>query len=80
STRWTIAIILGQVGDPRATDELIEALSDQDPDIRRITLHAISHIHGDRVRAAITQCLEDEDPKVRRDAATILEKLKKEDR
>jgi len=47
STRWCAARVLGKFGDKTATPALIEALKDDDPDVRMVVAWALRKLGVD---------------------------------
>lgn len=48
SSRWKAAEVLGRIGDPAATGDLIDALWDEDPRVRTKVVWALGRIGDDR--------------------------------
>lgn len=73
-TTWRAVMILGEIGDRRAVETLIVALSHEEPVVRMLAVEALGNI-GDR--AAIAPLVELlSDWQTRHRAAGVLEKLK----
>jgi HEAT repeat protein len=75
--RWEAAEALGEIGDKRAVDPLIEALNDKKPLIRWKAAEALGEIKDKRAVDPLIEALkgEDEDWCVRKTAAEALGKI-----
>jgi len=73
--RARAALGLGEIGDTRGVEPLIQALQDEDSFLRRMAAVALGNIGDTRAIEPLTNALEDEDSDVRRDAAKALEKI-----
>ncbi|MFB3879944.1 MAG: HEAT repeat domain-containing protein [Armatimonadota bacterium] len=69
---------LGEVGDERAVDELLEALGDDDPDIARAAAHAISARDADYARDRLADALSSPNRRLAETAAAALVHLGEE--
>jgi hypothetical protein len=73
SLRVTIASTLGEIGDPRATDSLIQALQDKDSNVRAAAATALGKIGDPRAAAPLEEALKDQDADVESAATKALE-------
>ncbi len=73
--RWRAAEVLGQIGDRRAVEPLIQATKDQDPDVRAAAARALGNIRDPKAVEPLTAALEDEEPPVQIAAALALGEL-----
>jgi hypothetical protein len=73
--RARAALGLGEIGDTRGVDPLIQALQDEDSFLRRMAAVALGNIGDARAIEPLTKALEDEDSLVRQAAAEALEKI-----
>ncbi|MEM2145755.1 MAG: HEAT repeat domain-containing protein, partial [Candidatus Jordarchaeaceae archaeon] len=74
-TRITLIWVLGQIGDKRATEPLIETLKDDDWHIREAAAIALGNIKDERAVQPLIQTLKDEDDNVWVEAVTALEEI-----
>ncbi len=70
--RATAAWSLGNLGDARASDALIAALSDTNGKVRTRAAWALGNVHPDEAPRPLVQLLDDTDPRVRELAAWAL--------
>lgn len=77
---WRVRVVaagaLGEIGDTRAVEPLIQALSDLDGSVRSVAAEALGKIGDVRAVEPLTKSLKDKDKFVREDAKEALEKLK----
>jgi diguanylate cyclase (GGDEF)-like protein len=73
--RSQAAKALGEIGDKKATEALVEALSDSDASVRVEAVEAIGKIGSEKSAEAILKALNDEDWEVRGKAAEWLGKI-----
>ncbi|MEE9233992.1 MAG: HEAT repeat domain-containing protein [Candidatus Acidoferrales bacterium] len=66
------ATALGQIGDPRAVEPLVEVLQDEPSKVRRAAAQALGTLGAVRALEPLLAALEDESPDVRREAAKAL--------
>ena len=76
SARFSAAVALGKIGDPRAIEPLIRALRDEAWNVRIAVAAALGEIGDARSVEPLTQVLKDEDEGVRMGAKNALEKIK----
>jgi HEAT repeat protein len=69
------ATALGDLGDERAVEPLIEALKDEDNFVRKMAATACGKIHDRRMVEPLIETLTDDDPFVRERAAESLGKI-----
>lgn len=74
SNRNSVALALGNIGDERAVEPLIQALKDKNAGVRRVVADALGKIKDERVLEPLIQALEDRDNDVRNRAAKALGK------
>ena len=74
-TRDFAILILGQIGDARAVDPLIQALKDEDKRMRVSAAGAFREIKDSRTIEPLTKALEHEEVYLRIDAAEALGKV-----
>jgi HEAT repeat protein len=67
---------LGEIGDARGVEPLIQTLQDEDSFLRRVAAVAVGNIGDARAIEPLTRALEDEDGLVRQAAAEALEKIR----
>ena len=67
--------ILGHLPVPGASDALIDALSDQDAEVRAAALHALACAKATPALLDIAACLNDPEPEVRTEAVDALRQL-----
>ncbi len=67
--------ILGRLPVPGASDALIDALSDQDAEVRAAALHALACAKATPALLDIAACLNDPEPEVRTEAIDALSQL-----
>jgi hypothetical protein len=77
SLRVTIASTLGEIGDPRATDPLIQVLRDKDSSLRAAAATALGKIGDPRAAEPLEEALKDQDADVESAAIKALEELEK---
>jgi HEAT repeat protein len=70
--RQAAVAALGELGDTRATEVLLEALSDELPDLRFQATSALTQVNPAAAAAPLRRALGDEDPEVRASAAAGL--------
>jgi HEAT repeat protein len=70
--RQAAARVLGQIGDRQAIPALIQALQDEDRDVRQAAAEALGQIGDPQAIPALIQALQDEDRDVRQAAAEAL--------
>ncbi|MES0371176.1 MAG: HEAT repeat domain-containing protein [Mariprofundaceae bacterium] len=63
---------LGELGDPRAVDELLPLLSDADRNLRFESIHALGKLGSDSARDGILEHLIDEDQLIRLAAVEVM--------
>ena len=73
--RERIALLLGEIGDPRATIPLTEILAHEDRSVRRAALRALGKIGDPRATIYLTEFLNHKDSSVRHDAFEALGKI-----
>jgi HEAT repeat protein len=75
-TRWTAAMVLGRLGDPRAEDPLISALVDPHGEVRRQAAASLGFLGAVAAKPAL-ELLAASDPRssVRAEAAAALKVL-----
>ena len=64
------------MGDARAVEPLIQALKDEEGDVRLIAAGALGHIGDAKAVEPLTKALKDKKKKVREAAKEALEKIK----
>ena len=69
-----VALALGRLGDPRAVDQLLEALKVEDFSFRSAAEEALGMIGDEKAVPDLIEALKDEDVSVRRHAAGALGK------
>ncbi len=74
--RARAALGLGEIGDARGVEPLIQALQDEDSFLRRVAAVAVGNIGDARAIEPLNRALEDEDSLVRQAAAEALEKIR----
>ncbi len=74
NNRNSAALALGDIGDARAVEPLIQALKDKNAGVRRVVADALGKIKDERVIEPLIQALEDRDDDVRFRAAEALTK------
>jgi HEAT repeat protein len=72
AVRWAAASSLGEIGNPRAAEELLGALKAEESMVRSSAAEALRKINDPKVTAALEKDLENEDVKVRSVAAFAL--------
>jgi HEAT repeat protein len=70
--RQAAVAALGELGDTRATDVLLEALTDELPDLRFQATSALTQVNPGAAVAPLRHALGDDDPEVRASAAAAL--------
>jgi HEAT repeat protein len=73
--RARAALGLGEIGDTRGVEPLIQALQDEDSFLRQMSAVALGNIGDARAIEPLTKALQDEDSHVRQAAAEALEKI-----
>jgi HEAT repeat protein len=73
--RKSAATALGDLGDERAVEPLIEALQDEDNFVRKMAATACGKLHDRKAVEPLIEALADEDPFVRERAAQALGKI-----
>ena len=76
--RGGAAEALGEIGDTRAVEPLIQALKDKDYDVRRHAAEALGEIGDTRAVGPLLQALKDKDDAVRRYGAEALGEVRRE--
>ena len=76
STRFSAAVALGKIGDPRAIEPLIQALRDEAWNVRIAVAAALGEIGDERAVEPLTQALNDDNEDVQMGAKKALEKIK----
>jgi len=76
SARFSAAVALGKIGDPRAIEPLIRALRDEAWNVRIAVATALGEIGDERAVEPLTQALNDDNEDVRMGAKKALEKIK----
>ena len=76
SARFSAAVALGKIGDPRAIEPLIRALRDEAWNVRIAVAVALGEIGDERAVGPLTQALNDNNEGVRMGAKKALEKIK----
>ncbi len=71
-TRWQAAQALGELGDPRAIEPLIEALEDTNQWVRIVAAEALGQLRARQAVEALILCLDDPSIWVRRAAVVAL--------
>jgi HEAT repeat protein len=72
--REAALIVLGGVGDPRATELHLGAMRDRDPKVRQAAVGYVKDDGSEKTHAAINNALRDSDPVVRALAARFLQR------
>ena len=75
AVRESAAKMLGNVGDERAVDPLIQTLSDDIPDVRQAAAEALGRLGDKRAVDPLIEALSDDAPAVRKSAAEALGRL-----
>jgi hypothetical protein len=76
SYRWKVVEVLGVIGDKMTIEPLIEALSDEDREVRECAANAFyGKLSDGRAREALTKLLDDPHPNVRFHAERALKRL-----
>lgn len=70
--RWRAAEVLGEIGDRRAVEPLIQAIKDKDPDVRAAAARALGKIRDSKAVEPLIAALEDDEPRVQVAAALAL--------
>ena len=76
STRFSAAVALGKIGDPRAIEPLTRALRDEAWNVRIAVAAALGEIGDERAVEPLTQVLNDDNEDVQIGAKRALEKIK----
>jgi HEAT repeat protein len=75
AVRRTAAMVLGEIGDPRAIQPLILALSDEDIGVRQSAAEALGALKADAAIPSLVKLLQDPSPVVRSSALTGLDRM-----
>jgi HEAT repeat protein len=70
-----VAYAFGHIEDARALQPLIEALKDDDEDVRRAAAYALGHLRDARAVQPLIEALKDDDEDVRRAVDQALRNL-----
>ncbi|MDD5144247.1 HEAT repeat domain-containing protein [Methanoregula sp.] len=72
SSRWKAAETLGRIGDPAATEDLIDALWDEDPRVRTKAVWALGRIGDDRAIPPLRRLYRMESEEAREDISEAI--------
>ncbi|MBS7287886.1 MAG: HEAT repeat domain-containing protein [Candidatus Freyarchaeota archaeon] len=79
AVRWLATAILGEIGDPKLTPYLVEALDDSAVEVRLEAVNALRRLRDESAFQGLVKALRNSDPSVRVMAVRSLGLLRKED-